>query len=887
MFQKHKFSPVLTMSVLVVALIALGCSEGSPVLPQTGTTDIQPGSTGQPVSHHLMGAFNITMMDVEDEYGNLVDVEFDVEPLRIGQIHVDVTVFTKPPYCAGSGCMRIVADGVEPGPVYTTIIATVFLTNPTRAVSGYDVRGIIQPPEGEVVLEYADGLTALWSDDAPVPGDFYPYKAFAKDVEMREFGPQTEQAAGYRFRKKNSYKLVNMLYKIDVSFPSNANEPVGCYVPPLTGGIHPEGSNAYILAVITDWQNDLEEDAVTITLDPMFGVGSAQQMEMISSDPVNHITTWQYHLTYGAGYPEGDRTMRIIARDPVEVDFPYAYDFTVRCTYDDDPPDWKNPDQKGIYDHIAGPDLLYLFFHEADDTSLPLEYIFHGSDWPDAFTEDNQLRVITSDQYVGYTAFGPIASPPNVLRWFGINLKDAQGNYDIYEDIMDYSCTRYSVEARWSLLKGQNPGRDGIFGSPTIGDVNGDGMDDIVVGTKDYHVYVFEGDGTGTFDTTLWEYETGAGIECTPALADLNGDNKLDVVFASDDVNVYAISGASTGGVGQELWVYDAGDQFLMHSSPAIAQFNSGAYDVVIGTGDAGLIALNGEDGSEIWTFPCGGIAGTPAVADVNGDDVADVCVGSYDTWIYMVDGASGGEIWSYYMGPGFYNVDCPPVLVNVNADPAPDCIIGARDNVGETTGVVLALDGRTGDEIWTQGEIWGNPRRQVAPVRINDDDIFDFIVTAWQTENFSVYALDGATGAFIYKKIFDPTIDPTEPFNYTAPVIGDFTGDGHLNAIYGREDGYCDLICIADLDLPGEEWRALRFMQVSSGTKKEINGTPAVGDVDNDGEWELVAANNRGWVYVLDLHAPVPEDISLRGWTQHAGNRWHTGTPEFEPPDG
>jgi hypothetical protein len=41
-----------------------------------------------------------------------------------------------------------------------------------------------------------------------------------------------------------------------------------------------------------------------------------------------------------------------------------------------------------------------------------------------------------------------------------------------------------------------------------------------------------------------------------------------------------------------------------------------------------------------------------------------------------------------------------------------------------------------------------------------------------------------------------------------------------------------------------------------------------------------------RGYTYILDMHAPVPTDIKLRGWTMNQGNRWSNGIPEFTPPD-
>jgi len=877
--------PVL-ITMLLIALV-VGCSNSSPVMPGAVPGENTIAQTGMETGNHqLWGEYTITLTDVVDENGEVVNIDAEIIPRRTSEIHVNVYSFVNPPKC--SDCVRIIPGTYRPGNPSSEIVLTISLRNPTN-LQGFDIRGIIYPRNDEVKIETLEGdvrhtgMTKLYTPQ-DWPDKYYPYKAFNTETEYRPFPGLATHLAGYTFLKDNSYAMTSMPYSVDASWPSNAGEAVDCFIPPVEGPIYPNGSNAWIYATLTDWQGDIS----TVSLD-LENLGHLIPVEMIKydEDPVNHTSEWQYKLTEGGGNPAGVKSIYLIAKDPIEP-VEYVKEIKVEVTYDDDPPVWQDG-KIGIYDHIASPSYVWLFFYEAWDVSMPIQYVFWGNDESPPFDGD-LLKVVTSDNYEGYTAFGAAGgSPPDVERWFGIRLIDGQGIMD--DTFNEYSCTRYSAANRWSLLKGQPPMQDGILGSPTLGDVNGDGVDDIVVGTRDKNVYVFEGNGTGTQDTTIWAYETGGEIQSTPAVVDLNNDNKQDVVIASDDVNVYALSGAT----GLPLWIYDAGDGFLMHASPAVAYLNGDAVpDIVIGTGDGTMIALRGDGPTNpsdqetqvIWKYEAGGgMAGTPGVVDVTGDDIPDICTGAYDTRVHMINGATGEQVWNYYVGPGLNNIDCSPVMVDVNGDTVPDCIIGGRNSSGDLKGAVFAINGLTGDELWFNGEIWGNPRRTLAPAQIDDDGVMDFIVTSYQTEALSILALSGVDGSQIYYRL-GPNVDPDLTFNYTAPITGDYTADGHVNVMYGRQDGYVDVVNVADLDYPGEfGGRHLSSWQVSVGTKLEIYGTPATGDVNGDGKWNLVVCNMRGYVYIVDLNAPVPDDVNMRLWPQHSGDRWNTGVPGFEPP--
>jgi len=87
----------------------------------------------------------------------------------------------------------------------------------------------------------------------------------------------------------------------------------------------------------------------------------------------------------------------------------------------------------------------------------------------------------------------------------------------------------------WSFSTG-----GGVSSSPAIGDIDGDGKLDVIVGSGDTKVYAIRGDGT-----LLWSFSTGGFVSSSPAIGDIDGDGKLDVIVGSRDNKVYAIK---TGG---------------------------------------------------------------------------------------------------------------------------------------------------------------------------------------------------------------------------------------------------------------------------------------------------------------------------------------------------
>jgi hypothetical protein len=145
---------------------------------------------------------------------------------------------------------------------------------------------------------------------------------------------------------------------------------------------------------------------------------------------------------------------------------------------------------------------------------------------------------------------------------------------------------------------------DVIWSSPAIGDIDGDGRVEVVVGAGDYYhrshgqkIFAWHADN----GTSLpgWPYTTGGSTASAPALGDVTGDGVPEVVDGSRDGYVRVIRGS-----GALLWSkhltwnhtrYGAGV-----NAPIVADVNGDGHNDVLAGNDFAMFVLNGANGAEL-----------------------------------------------------------------------------------------------------------------------------------------------------------------------------------------------------------------------------------------------------------------------------------------------
>ncbi|MCX6269787.1 MAG: FG-GAP-like repeat-containing protein [Bacteroidetes bacterium] len=194
---------------------------------------------------------------------------------------------------------------------------------------------------------------------------------------------------------------------------------------------------------------------------------------------------------------------------------------------------------------------------------------------------------------------------------------------------------------KWSLTT-----NDLITGSAGMADFDNNGKLEVIFGSQDGNVYFIKGDenGNGTIDSAEFAYfATGAAVYSSPAIADVDNDGSLEVIIGSDNGYIYCFSYSPVTNSVTVKWQYLTNGP--VRCSPAIAYSGRPTLTIYAGSGDGTFYLINGLGGL-INSYATGGsgIVTSPAVADINGDNKLEIvftAMGSPDVLLVLSDDGS------------------------------------------------------------------------------------------------------------------------------------------------------------------------------------------------------------------------------------------------------
>ena len=162
------------------------------------------------------------------------------------------------------------------------------------------------------------------------------------------------------------------------------------------------------------------------------------------------------------------------------------------------------------------------------------------------------------------------------------------------------SASRHVYKLSSSLQAGGRPATVDygccIGATPVFADLDGDGRVDLVSGSYTKGVWFFCGNGDGTFLQGQVVAPPSVGVALAPAVADWDGDGRLDLVLGTQRGEVVLLlnEGGLTFGAPQRL-SSEGKEIAAQHGGPAVHDFDGdGVLDLLLGDLGGGLVMYRG-----------------------------------------------------------------------------------------------------------------------------------------------------------------------------------------------------------------------------------------------------------------------------------------------------
>ncbi len=380
--------------------------------------------------------------------------------------------------------------------------------------------------------------------------------------------------------------------------------------------------------------------------------------------------------------------------------------------------------------------------------------------------------------------------------------------------------------------------------APALGDLDGDGDLDLLIGQADGSIYYAKNIGTPKKphwelqDTTFFQIDVGNNA--VPRLVDIDGDGDLDLLVGSlmGSVVLYENTGSKT-------------KPFFVLTNPKFAKL-TGVSDVV------------------------------PSFFDWNNDGKKDMILGNSKGSLQILFGASKynsmsnwdpNSFFTIYLDPGTYSA---PLFYDLDQDGLQDLIIGNGDgdilffkNLGTTSAdqnrylIDNSIDVEDGSLVVYQKDhilkisrpvgdkekkvIKGSEVSQVKP---------HYHLDYTEEKKAPVYESKGKQ--LVYNK----------NLLNAAPTLADIDGDKDLDMLVGTRDGKLFFFS-NEGDDKNPKFRSSTFINIKLKDKENV--TPIFADIDKDGDYDLILGSKQGaiTVYRNDGTREKPLFVEQKKWTK------------------
>jgi len=396
-----------------------------------------------------------------------------------------------------------------------------------------------------------------------------------------------------------------------------------------------------------------------------------------------------------------------------------------------------------------------------------------------------------------------------------------------------------------------------VYSSPTLYDIDNDGQLEVSISARDGKVYLLHHDGS---NMAGWPISTGSASVSSSALGDVDGDGRAEIVVgAGEMVYMWHDDGAPVSG-----WPVKTGGSVL--ASPALGDIDGdGSMEVLIGSRDRKVYAYN-SDGSLADGWPVkmyGEVHCSAALGDIDGDSRLEIVIASGVGNVYILKGdGTRADGWPVYIESAVYS------------SPA----VGDIDGYGKMEIIAADESGRVHAWHYDGAPVEGWPvdlRNEIvsSPALGDIDGDKSSLEIVIGTRDGSVYVLkSGGSTMDSWPVAVADTMT-------SSPALGDIDGDGNAEVVVATSNGWHHVGLVYAFKSTGRRVGAKWPVY----TRGNIDySSPALGDLDGDGDIELVVGSCRptedegGQIHAWDLVGRLTEEGIL--WSGFRHDPHHTG---------
>lgn len=386
----------------------------------------------------------------------------------------------------------------------------------------------------------------------------------------------------------------------------------------------------------------------------------------------------------------------------------------------------------------------------------------------------------------------------------------------------------FALEVQWEF----RPPLGQADASPAIADLNGDGINDVVVTTSAGSIIAIDHQGH-----QIWMRGVQIPISIAPTAVDLVEDERPEILAVNQSGQIFCMSGRN----GDPIWNYSLPGK-ITWGMTALAVYDldgDGALEVVAAD-DAGHVVCLSREGEKLWQYdgdhghgmcPAIGLLGDgkEPVIVLAGPKAAMFCLDAKGKRLWTVEGANGAS----------------PVIADIDNDGKNE-ILGAMDNA------LMAVSAK-GKVLWKLE----TPRTIDSSIAVGDAD---------ENGVYEIYAVDlggnvicaGPDG----KQLWTANVRER---SRRSPTIGDVDGDDTLEILIA---GYSGELFLFNSD---------GNLKESHPMPQSTNASPTIADLKGDGTPSVVYVTATG--SVLAYYWPEAKSQAKVQWPEYRFNSLRGGS--------